>query len=483
VANKPSGGTFVGLDIGTATIKAVEVKGAGPNLQVTALGMAETPPGTIQQGLVQDAKALGAAIKALLTKSGIRPGRCVSAASGNAGVVVRVIEVPKMSPKDLAETMKWEIERHIPFAANDVEMGYQKIDDPVSDNDPNNPNMEVLLAVAQRDMVAEHLKTLDAAGLKPFSIDVEPLAIGRALLNLDNSGLASRNVAVVNIGAANTDVGIYKAGTLRFPRAVPIAGDNFTRAIADHLGIGMDQAEDEKRQYAAVLMDVLDSVQAAPADDPFGESSFGASPFDMAGVPPANPFDTAPVPPANPFDAPAVPPANPFAEPVPANPFETPPANPFDTPPPANPFGDPVPANPFDTAAGDVPPASPFDSPAAPPAPEDPRRRRQREIFDALVPVLAELAVEVGRSVDFFRSRYPNEVLDQVVLCGGSAQIVDLDKFFQRELGIATRVANPFQAVRVASRQMDPATLDRIAPAFAVALGLAARDAVIGSDK
>lgn len=474
MANRPSGGTFVGLDIGTATIKAVEVKGAGPNLQVTALGIADTPPGTIQQGLVADAKTLGAAIKSLLTKSGIRPGRCVSAASGNAGVVVRVIEVPKMTPKDLAETMKWEIERHIPFAANDVEMGYQKIDDAQSDADPNNPNMEVLLAVAQRDMVAEHLKTLEAAGLQPFSIDVEPLAIGRALLDLDNSGLGTRNVAVVNIGAANTDVGIYKAGTLRFPRAVPIAGDNFTRAIADHLGLNMDQAEDEKRQNAAILMDVLESAQAAPGDSPFGDGNFGSSPFDMGGVPPANPFDAAPVPPANPFDAPAVPPANPF---------DTPPANPFDTAPP-NPFGDPVPVNPFDVAPGEaVATASPFDSPVAPPAPEDPRRRRQREIFDALVPVLAELAVEVGRSVDFFRSRYPSEVIDQVIICGGSAQIMDLDKFFQRELGIPTRIANPFQSVRVSSRQMDPATLDRIAPTFAVALGLAARDAVIGSDK
>ncbi|MBC7809459.1 MAG: type IV pilus assembly protein PilM, partial [Akkermansiaceae bacterium] len=345
MANRPSGGTFVGLDIGTATIKAVEVKGAGSNLQVTALGIADTPPGTIQQGLVSDAKTLGAAIKSLLTKSGIRPGRCVSAASGNAGVVVRVIEVPKMTPKDLAETMKWEIERHIPFAANDVEMGYQKIDDPQSDADPNNPNMEVLLAVAQRDMVAEHLKTLEAASLQPFSIDVEPLAIGRALLDLDNTGLGSRNVAVVNIGAANTDVGIYKAGTLRFPRAVPIAGDNFTRNIADHLGLNMDQAEEEKRQYAAVLMDVLESAQAAPPDDPFGDNNFGASPFDAVGVPPANPFDAAPVPPANPFDSPTVPPTNPF---------EAPPANPFGEPVAANPFAAPAGGNPFDTAPGEV---------------------------------------------------------------------------------------------------------------------------------
>jgi len=483
VANKPSGGTFVGLDIGTATIKAVEVRGAGANLQVTALGIADTPPGTIQQGLVSDPKTLGAAIKTLLTRSGIRPGKCVSAASGNAGVVVRVIEVPKMTPKELAETMKWEIERHIPFAANDVEMGYQAIDDPQAAADPNNPNMEVLLAVAQRDMVAEHLKTLETAGLKPFSIDVEPLAVGRAVLDLDNTGLATRNVAIINIGAANTDVSIYKAGTLRFPRPIPIAGDNFTRAIADHLGISMDSAELEKRENAAILMDVLESAQAAPAIDPFGDTGGfgggGASPFDLSGLPPANPFDSSPVPPANPFDTA---PTNPFAAPGAAsNPFDTPPANPFDTA-PSNPFAAPAASNPFG-ATDSFPAASPSGAPLAAPAPEDPARRRQREIFDALLPVLGELAVEVGRSVDFFRSRYPNEAIDQVVLCGGSAQIPDLDKFFQRELQIPTRTSNPFGTVRVASKQIGQEHLDKIAPTFAVAVGLAARDAVIGPDK
>ena len=445
----------------------------GANLQVTAAGIADTPAGSITQGLVSDPKTLGAAVKALLTRSGIRGGKVVSAAAGNAGVVVRVIEVPKMTPKDLAETMKWEIERHIPFAANDVEMGYQKIDDPQTDSDTNNPNMEVLLAVAQRDMVAEHLKTLEFAGLQPFSIDVEPLAIGRALLNLDNTGLVNKNVAVINIGASNTEVGIYKNGTLRFPRAVPIAGDTFTRNIADQLGISMDQAEEDKRNYAAVLMDVLEAAQTAPAEDPFGDSNFGASPFDMGGLPPANPFEAA-----------AVPPANPFGDPVPpANPFDTPPVSPFaGASAGANPFDAP-PVNPFGGAPDDVIPASPFDAPAEPPAPLDPRQKRQREIFDALFPVLGELAVEVGRSVDFFRSRYPTEAIDQVILCGGSALIPDLDKFFQRELGIPTKIANPFETVRVASGKGDPLEITRRAPVYAVALGLAARDAVIGSDK
>ena len=189
VRAKPSGGSFVGLDIGTQTIKMVEVSGAGSGLRVTALAIENTPPGTVQQGVIADSKALGAAIKQMRVKNGIRATKCVSSVAGAAGMVVRVIEVPKMTPSELAETMKWEVERHIPFAASDVEMSFQKIDNPESDNDPNNPNMEVLLAVAQRDMIAQHIATVTAAGLTPLVIDVEPLAVGRALIDLSKEGL------------------------------------------------------------------------------------------------------------------------------------------------------------------------------------------------------------------------------------------------------------------------------------------------------
>ena len=69
VKTKPSGGAFIGLDIGSQMIKAVEVKGAGPALTVTALASINTPPGVIQNGLVADPKTLGAAIKQLLSKT------------------------------------------------------------------------------------------------------------------------------------------------------------------------------------------------------------------------------------------------------------------------------------------------------------------------------------------------------------------------------------------------------------------------------
>jgi type IV pilus assembly protein PilM len=452
---RPSGGAFVGVDIGTQTIKVVEVKGAGGGLQITATGIANTPPGTIQQGVIADPKTLGLAIKALLQQSGIKTTKSVSAAAGAAAVVVRVIELPKMTATELRETMKWEVERHIPFPASDVEMSFQKIDDPVADADPAR-NMEVLLAVAQRDMIASHIETLKTAGLSPTIIDVEPLAVGRALINLSRNDTLTKNVVVVNIGASISDVSIFKKGVLRFPRTIPLAGDNFTRAIADTLGLTMDAAEDEKKTNGCVLMDIVSSGGAV-------DNMFAVGGADDAGV--ASPFDVtvgaAPLPP--PLMGAA---ANAEAE---ANPFAI--NQSVD-----NPFA--VGGNPF---ALDAEPAA--EPSVLPKEPDDPRYQRRREVFNALFPVLGEFVMELRRSIDYFRSRYPDETVDQIILCGGSSRIVDLDKYIEYELGIPTRVADPLGNIRVTGRQLSVDKRLELSPSFAVAAGLASYDAVLGGVK
>ncbi len=479
VRAKPSGGSFVGLDIGTQTIKMVEVSGAGSGLRVTALAIENTPPGTVQQGVIADPKALGAAIKQMRTKNGIKATKCVSSVAGAAGMVVRVIEVPKMTPSELAETMKWEVERHIPFAASDVEMSFQKIDNPESDNDPNNPNMEVLLAVAQRDMIAQHIATVTAAGLVPLVIDVEPLAVGRALIDLSKEGLQSKNVVIVNMGASQTDVGVFKGGALRYPRTIPLGGDNLTRAVADRMGLSMDAAEDEKRAHAVILMDLVKSGQA---DEMLYGGSGGsmedsgiASPFDVDMNTPLPPplfgggnADAPPTVPASPFD---IADANPFASPVGGNPFAEA-SNPF-----ASPFDPPV-------AAGDsgTPLQPPDETAIVPSEPNDPYYERRKEVFNAILPMLGEFVMELRRSVDYFRSKYPNDTMDLILLCGGSARVQNLDQYIEHDLGIPTAVADPFAGLNVASKQVSATRRMEVAPALSVALGLAARDAVLGKE-
>ena len=124
---KSHGGPTVGINIGTSLIKVVEARPGKDGPQITALGVAPTPPGAIDNEVIVDPQTLGQAIRRLLSESGISCKKCVSSVAGQSSVVVRIIEVPKMTRQELAETMKWEVERHVPFAANEVIMDFQPV--------------------------------------------------------------------------------------------------------------------------------------------------------------------------------------------------------------------------------------------------------------------------------------------------------------------------------------------------------------------
>ena len=117
--------------------------------------------------------------------------------------------------------------------------------------------------------------------------------------------------------------------------------------------------------------------------------------------------------------------------------------------------------------------------PGAAPAVDDEQRN---QIFEAIAPVLGELATELRRSLDYYRSRAQGRSVDRVLLTGGSASLGNLGPFLQHELQVPVLVADPMSGLEVTSKHYDAQYLQLIAPVFAIALGLAARDAVFDAN-
>jgi len=493
--SESSGGPTVGVDIGSSLIKVVEARPGKQGIQITALGVAPTPPGTIENEIIVDPQTLGRAVRQLLSESGISCKRSVSSVSGQSSVIVRIIEVPKMTRQELAETMKWEIERHVPFAANEVVMDFQPLERPTTS--PDDQNMEVLLAVAQQEVINRHIETLFAAGLEPTAIDVESLAASRALIDLSGNGAREQTVAIVNVGAVATELGVYQKGLLAFPRTLPIAGDAITRALSDALKISVQQAELLKRERSAVLLDraaghgpSVGVAGAEPVAD-LGEPAATVGPSAPAeeapdtglGYIPGLGFGPAPSAPEEPqaeaagglpdFDinigAPAPEAAKPvidFDLSVGDEDFAGPPKPQLDL---SEPAGEPTPPAPASVPAG--------ISPVGEGEPEGPVDFSQEAIFDAMAPVLNDLIVEIRRSLEYYASRFRSQP-ERILLCGGTAKMKDLDKLLQNELGIPVVVANPLQSVTVFSRSLSEGYLEEVAAIFPVSVGLAIRDMI-----
>lgn len=498
LAAKSSGGPTVGIDIGSDLIKVVEAKPGKDGIQVTALGIAPTPPGTISNEVISDPQALGQAIRKLLTESGISCKRSVSSVAGQSSVIVRIIEVPKMTKQELAETMKWEIERHVPFAANEVIMDFQPIER--STTAPDDQNMEVLLAVAQREVINAHIETLFAAGLEPVAIDVQPLAVCRSLVDSSSDDARQQTIAIVNIGSTSTEMGVYQNGLLTFPRTLPIAGGAITRALSDGLNISVQQAERLKREKAVVLLDR--AAQFAPSAG-FGEmeqlseidqsdatvglsdstaqdksgGDFGFIPglgFGIPEEPSAGQPDTAANSDLPDFDVDM---GTPVAEPiVPVMDFDLAGTDDGVAAPPKAQFDISGSADDITSASAEL--SEPLTQFSAEENNEIALPEFSEEtIFDAILPVLNDLIAEIRRSLEYFASRFQSQP-DRILLCGGSAKLKDLDKLIQGEMGIPVFVANPLQNVTVFSKALSEDYLEEVATIFPVSVGLAIRDMI-----
>ncbi|HOS43385.1 MAG TPA: pilus assembly protein PilM, partial [Armatimonadota bacterium] len=105
--SKFSGSNAIGIDIGSHSIKVVQVVPARHGFLVTRAGSTPTPPDAIKQGVVDDRLAVAEAVDALLTTLGISANEVVAAVAGPT-VVVRQVRLPVMPEHQLRKSITWE---------------------------------------------------------------------------------------------------------------------------------------------------------------------------------------------------------------------------------------------------------------------------------------------------------------------------------------------------------------------------------------
>ena len=242
---------FVGLDIGSHTIKAVEIAPAGGKYRVVHAGFAETPPGAVKEGAVVEPQALGLAIRQVIAKAGIKPGRVVSAVGGQA-VIVRELKLPPMSEDELKQAARFEAERYIPYGVREVNMDFDVIGETTEDNQRK---IVVLLVAARRDIVDKHVQALESGGVEPFVLDVESFAVIRALVAQGRTGTNGAATVFVDLGGETTDIVITEGDQLRLTRNINVGGDSLTKAVATRLDMEFPSAAQVKEEKGTVLLE------------------------------------------------------------------------------------------------------------------------------------------------------------------------------------------------------------------------------------
>ncbi|MBM3307354.1 MAG: pilus assembly protein PilM [Candidatus Eisenbacteria bacterium] len=223
------GNAVVGLDVGSTSVKAVRLSHGRGGTRLLGAAVEEIKPaGTSGNGA---AAAKLAAVKAALAGCGLEhpEGVPVVTAVSGPGVSIKHVSFPSMPKQELAESIRWEARRHVPFGAAEFILDFQVLDGASKAGD-DEAQMRVLLTAVERTLVDEHVAFLSSVGLEVDTVDLVPLAI---LNEADEEGLLGEQaVAVGDLGETALNLGIYKRGGLLFARTVPLIAGSGGKAPA-----------------------------------------------------------------------------------------------------------------------------------------------------------------------------------------------------------------------------------------------------------
>ncbi len=248
-----------GIDIGSSTIKIAQVSKAPNGYQFTRFASCPTPPMTIKDGSIVDARGLGETIRELIQSQGITATRMVSAVSGQS-VVIRPISMTQMTERELQHAIKFEAERYLPYSVAEAQINGHILR---SGAETEDKMMEVLLVAAPNEMVKNTREVITMAQATPEAIDLEPFALLRALSRGLDPETLKQTIALINLGASSSSINIFKGGTLRHNRTITVAGNSFTKAIGQSLNLSFEEAEKIKKDKGQIRVE-KDATPVAP---------------------------------------------------------------------------------------------------------------------------------------------------------------------------------------------------------------------------
>lgn len=229
---------LVGLDIGSSSVKAVELQARRGTVELVSLGYENLPSDTIVDGQIMELNSVSNVVSNIFREHQIKTDQVVAGVSGHS-VIVKNIVVPQMSEEELEESIDWHAEEHIPFDIADVSLDYQI-------TGRTHDALQVLMAACKRDKIANIKQAIQLAGKQPAIIDVDAFALQNCY-EINYQPTPGEVVALLNIGAATMNINILNGTKSVFTRDVSVGGNQYTGLLQKELGLPFEQAESVKR--------------------------------------------------------------------------------------------------------------------------------------------------------------------------------------------------------------------------------------------
>ena len=229
---------LVGLDIGSSSIKAVELKASKSGYELVSFGSEHLAPDTVVDGAIMDAPQVANAISKIFDAQRVKTKNVATSVSGHS-VIVKRVPLPLMTEDELYDRIPSEASQHIPFDIADVNLSYQLLESMDS-------QMDVLLVAVKKDKILNHTNVLAQAGKTPVVVDIDAFALQNCF-EVNYEPDAGQTIALLNIGASVMNINIVRGGIPLFTRDVSVGGNQYTDALQKELDLSFEDAERLKK--------------------------------------------------------------------------------------------------------------------------------------------------------------------------------------------------------------------------------------------
>ena len=230
--------SLVGLDIGSSSIKAVELKNTKQGYELVSFGLEPLAQDTVVDGAIMDAPLVAQAIGNIFDTQKVKTKNVATAVSGHS-VIVKSVTLPSMTEEEVYDRIQSEASQHIPFDIADVNLDHQLLESVDS-------QMDVLLVAVKKDKILNHTNVLAQAGKNSTVVDIDAFALQNCFeVNYDPD--PGQTVALLNIGASVMNINIVRGGIPLFTRDVSVGGNQFTDALQKELDLSFEDAERLKK--------------------------------------------------------------------------------------------------------------------------------------------------------------------------------------------------------------------------------------------
>lgn len=241
--------SFLGIDIGTSSIKIVELSRRGERRKLENYGelesqiLYEKPFRTFEKStLLLSSNEIARAITAIREEAKIRTKEVIFSIPDFSSFFTN-FELPPMTKEELPQAVRYEARLHIPLPLSEVALDWQIIGGKPS----GKTSLKILLVSVSNEVINQYQEIARFSNLELRSLEAEAFGLAKSLIRDDK-----RVICLVDIGAQSTTCSIIDQGVLKRSHSFDTSGNELTKQIAKSLNIDHEQAEQLKKKYGLV---------------------------------------------------------------------------------------------------------------------------------------------------------------------------------------------------------------------------------------